>query len=101
MFCGLISFTPINVQVCHKLGRGWYQTDFSFFFLSEYGSNFPSCIILLEIYGFKKCPKVLGHPVVVFTREFGAKITLKIRPYSSTLSIVSSERFYRTSEIKI
>ena len=36
-------------------------------FLSKLVSNFSSCIVLLEIWGFKKCPKLLGHPVYVLS----------------------------------
>ena len=79
----------INVQMCRKLGRIWYQNNFlSFFFLSKYVSNFQLCIVVMDIWGFKHCPKLLGYPVLIFIK---ASNTLQDRSfYPNERKILSS-----------
>ena len=48
---------------CVKYEAELVSKYFPKFFSSKYVSNFPSCIVVLEISGFKICPKLLGHPV--------------------------------------
>ena len=55
---------PISMYKCVANGVEFgIKIIFLSFFISKYVSNFLSYIIVLEIWGFRKCPKLLGHPV--------------------------------------